>query len=136
MKDIIQAMKEKQTLKKGLLQLVKAGLENAEKAKKAPLTEAEEIQIIQREIKQTKDSLAEGEKANREDIVKEAQEKLDILYAYLPKQLSEEEVTAKLVELGVEKGMNMGQAMKIAMPALSGKTENAIISKAVKQLIS
>lgn len=136
MKDLIQAMKEKDARKKGVLQLMKAGLDNAEKVKKEALTEAEEIQIVQRELKQTKDFLVEAEKLNRADSIEDAKAKIEIIYNYLPKQLSEDEVKAILVEAGVTKGMNMGQAMGKAMPILKGKTENALISKLVKELIS
>lgn len=136
MKDLVQAMKEKNRLKKGVLQLVKAGLEKAKKEKKEAFTTAEETQIIQREVKQTKDSLAEAKKYGREDLAAEANEKLKILSSYLPKQLDENQVKEKLIAIGVKHGMNMGQAMKMAMPVLAGKTENALISKMVKQLIS
>lgn len=136
MKDLIQAMKDKNKLKKGLLQLVKAGLERAEKEKKAELTPAEELQIIQREVKQTKDSLAEAKKFGREDLVAEAKEKIEILSGYLPKQLDENQVKEQLMAIGVVPGMKMGEAMKLAMPVLAGKTENALISKVVKQLIA
>ena len=136
MKDLIQAMKAKDVREKGVLQLVKAGLENAEKVKRSPLDEKEEIQIVQREIKQTKDYLAEAEKLGRTDSVEDAQAKIEILYRYLPKQMTEDEVKEALVHSGVTSGMNMGEAMKIAMPLLSGKVENAIVSKMVKELIA
>jgi len=136
MKDLVQAMKEKNALKKGVLQLIKAGLQSLEKEKGTPLTEAEELQIVQRELKQTKQTLQEAEKANRADLVEQEKEKIAVIESYLPKLLSEDEVMEKLKELGIGSGMNMGEAMKKAMPVLSGKAENAVISKAVKQLIS
>lgn len=136
MKDLIQAMKEKNKVKKGVLQLVKAGLDKAEKEKKSELTEAEEIQVIQREVKQTKDSLAEAEKYRREDLVAEAKEKLEVLTNYLPQQLNEEQVKEELLKIGVQPGMSMGDAMKVAMKELSGKAENAVISKVVKSIIT
>lgn len=136
MKDLIQAMKEKNKVKKGVLQLVKAGLDKTEKEKKAELTEAEEIQVIQREVKQTKDALAEAVKYGREDLVAEAKEKIEILSSYLPQQLNEEQVKEALLKIGVQPGMAMGDAMKLAMKELSGKAENALISKVVKSIIT
>ena len=136
MNDIIQSMKNKDALQKGVLQLVKAAIENFEIEKKRLPTTAEEIQIVQREVKQTKDALAEAEKYNRLDLVDENKRKLDILYGYLPKQLNEDEVRHICITLEIKQGMNMGEAMKIAMPVLSGKTENALVSKVVKELIS
>jgi uncharacterized protein YqeY len=136
MKDLITAMKEKDARKKGVLQLLKAGLDNAEKVKKSALEEAEEIELVQSELKQTKAFLVDARKLNRADLIQDAEAKIEIIYHYLPNQMSEDEVKAKLVELGVTKGMKMGVAMQIAMPELKGKTENALISKLVNQLIS
>lgn len=135
-KDIVQAMKEKDVLKKGLLQLVKAAMENLEIKEKRELTKEEEISIVQREVKQTKESLAEAKKYGREDLAKQNEQKLEILMKYLPKQLSEAEVTEIALNAGIVKGMKMGDAMKLAMPVLKGKTENALISKVVKNLIA
>lgn len=134
-KEIIQAMKEKDNLRKGLLQLVKAQIEKVEKDGKRDLTKEEEIQVIQREVKQTKESLLAAEKYGREDLVAENKRKLEILSTYLPEQLDEVAVTEIVKGAGVEKGMNMGEAMKLAMPLLKGKTESALISKVVKSLI-
>lgn len=135
-KDIIQAMKDKDNIKKGTLQLVKGNIENLEIEKKRDLKPTEEVQVIQKEVKQTKEALADAEKYGRSDLVEANERKLEILSKYLPKQLSEDEVREVLVSLGINSDMNMGQAMKIAMPKLSGKTDNSLISKLVKELIS
>lgn len=134
-KDLFQAMKDKDARKKGVLQLVKAGLDNAEKVKKSALKEAEELQVVEREVKQTKDLIKEAEKLKRKDIIQDANAKLEILYKYLPNQLSEEEVRKQLVQLGIKNGMNMKESMGIAIPALNGKCEKALISKLVQELI-
>lgn len=135
-KDIIQAMKDKDTIKKGTLQLVKGNLENLAIEKKRALTQTEEIQVVQKEVKQTKEALTDAEKYGRFDLVEMNKTKLEILSEYLPEQLGEDEVREVLISLGIDKGMNMGQAMKLAMPKLSGKTDNALISKLVRELIA
>ncbi len=61
---------------------------------------------------------------------------MTLLRSFLPKQLSEEEIAEKLVAAGVGKGMNMGEAMKIAKPLLTGQAEGAVISKVVKNIIA
>lgn len=134
--EIIKAMKDKDTLKKSFLQLIKSSVENLEIKNKKSLTKKEEIQIIQREVKQTKEALADAQKYNRQDLVEANERKLDILKDYLPAQLTEEEVREVCLQAGVTPGMNMGEAMKLVMPKLSGKTENALISKTVKDLIA
>lgn len=134
--EIVSAMKSQDTLKKGVLQLVKAQIVNLEIKEKRELTSDEENAIIQREVKQNKEALAEAEKYSREDLAAETKRKIEILVAYLPKQLDANEVKEVILAAGVTKGMNMGEAMKLAMPNLKGKTENALISKTVKEIIS
>ena len=130
------AMKEKDALSKGVLQLVKAALDAAEKEKGAALTEGEEIAVINREVKQTNQALEGAESAGRADLIEKEQAKLTLLKGFLPKQLSEEEIAEALKAAGITAGMNMGDAMKIAKPLLTGKAEGAVISKVVKSLIS
>lgn len=131
-----QAMRDKDSLKKGVLQLVKAAIDLQAKEQGAPVSEQDEISIIQREVKQTEQALEGAEQAGRNDLIADEKRKLEILTAFLPKQLSEEEVVAVLTEAGVTTGMNMGEAMKIAKPALAGKTDGKTMAKVVKALIS
>lgn len=136
-KDIMQAIKEKDPIKKGVLQLVKAQIEKLSIQEGGrDLTTEEEVQTVQREVKQTKESLADAEKYGRPDLVETNKIKLKILSAYLPEQLNEAAVVEIATNAGVVSGMSMGEAMKLAMPLLKGKTENALISKVVKDLIS
>jgi uncharacterized protein len=130
------AMKNKDVVAKGVLTLVKSALDSAEKEKGSALTEAEEIAIINREVKQTNQALEGAQTAGRDDLIEKETAKLELLKSFLPKQLSEEEIAAALTEAGVVTGMNMGDAMKIAKPLLNGKAEGAVISKVVKSLIS
>jgi len=130
------AMKEKNVLAKGVLTLLKSALDTAEKEKGAPLSNEEEIAIVNREIKQTNQSLDGAKQANRDDLIEKEEAKLTLLKSFLPKQLSEEEISAVLTNAGITKGMNMGDAMKIAKPLLTGKADGATMSKVVKSLIS
>lgn len=129
------AMKEKNVLAKGVLTLLKSALDTAEKEKGAALTTEEEIAIVNREIKQTNQSLDGAKQANRDDLIEKEEAKLTLLKSFLPKQLSEEEIASVLTDAGIIKGMNMGDAMKIAKPLLAGKAAGATISKVVKSLI-
>ncbi len=130
------AMKEKDILAKGVLSLLKSALDLAEKEKGEALTAEEEMAIVNREVKQTNQALEGAQKAERADLIEKEEVKLVLLKSFLPKQLSEEEIAKKLVAAGVEKGMNMGEAMKIAKPLLSGQAEGAVISKVVKSIIA
>lgn len=135
-KDIMKAMKEKDNLRKSTLQIVKGNMQNSSIEKQRKLTTAEEVQIIQREVKQTKEALKDAEKYERFDLVQMNEAKLAILTNYLPTQMSESEVKDKLIELGITNEMKMGQAMGVAMKNLAGKAENSLISKVVKEIIS
>lgn len=130
------AMREKDTLAKGVLSLLKSALDSAEKEKGEALTAKEEMAIINREVKQTNQALEGAQTAGREDLIEKEEAKLTLLKSFLPKQLSEEEIADKLVAAGVGKGMNMGEAMKIAKPLLTGQAEGAVISKVVKSIIA
>lgn len=130
------AMREKDTLAKGVLSLLKSALDSAEKEKGEALTADEEIAIINREVKQTNQALEGAQTAGRVDLIEKEEAKLTLLRSFLPKQLSEEEIAEKLVAAGVGKGMNMGEAMKIAKPLLTGQAEGAVISKVVKNIIA
>ena len=129
------AMREKDVLAKGVLTLVKAALDSAEKEKGAALSTEEEVAIVNREIKQTNQALEGAQKAKREDLIEKEKAKLVLLKSFLPTQLSEDEIVMILTEAGITKGMNMGDAMKIAKPLLAGKTDGGTMSKVVKNLI-
>ena len=129
------AMREKDVLAKGVLTLVKAALDSAEKEKGAALSTEEEVAIVNREIKQTNQALEGAQEAKREDLIEKEKAKLVLLKSFLPTQLSEDEIVTILTEAGITKGMNMGEAMKIAKPLLAGKTDGGTMSKVVKNLI-
>ena len=133
--DLFTAMRDKNKVKKGVLTLVKSALTNAEKEKGTTLNEAEELAVLQKELKQTRQSVAEAEKWGREDILTLENQKIAILESYLPKMLSEAEIRELVIANGVMSGMNMGEAMKIVKPLVSGKADNALVASIVKESI-
>lgn len=133
--DMKAAMKEKDQIKKGVVNLLRAGLQNQEIELKRELTEEEEIKIVQRELKQTKQSLEEAQKANREDIVEAEKAKIAIIETYLPKQLSIDEVKELIQSLGIEKDTPMGQAVGRVMKEVGGRAEGKVVSQAVKEYL-
>ena len=129
------AMREKDVLAKGVLTLLKSALDGAEREKGTALSTEEEVAIVNREIKQTNQALEGAQQAQREDLIVKEETKLVLLKSFLPAQLSEDEIVTLLTEAGITKGMNMGDAMKIAKPLLAGKTDGGTMSKVVKNLI-
>ncbi|WJY27368.1 MULTISPECIES: GatB/YqeY domain-containing protein [Sporosarcina] len=134
--DMKTAMKEKDTVKKGVINLLRAGIQNQELTLQRELTEEEELKVVQRELKQTKQSLEEGEKAGREDIIAAEKEKITVIENYLPKQLSAEEVKELIPTLGITKETPMGQAVGTVMKAAAGRAEGKVVSQAVKEYLN
>lgn len=93
--DMKQAMRAKQKDRLTTIRMVKASLQNeAIKLGRQDLTEEEELTVLNREMKQRRDSLREFESAGREDLASKVAEEIVVLEAYMPEQLSEDEVTA------------------------------------------
>lgn len=133
--DLKQAMRNKDTLAKGVLQILKSKLDITEKEKGSELTQVEAFAVVQTEIKQTKQALDGAIKAKRDDLIENENKKIEILQRYLPQQLSEQEVKNELISFGVDSSMSMGQAMKLAKTHFDGKADNSVIAKVVKELI-
>ena len=115
---------------------MKAALDSAEKEKGSALTEQEEISLINREIKQTNQSLDGAKTAGRDDLIEKENAKLALLKAFLPEQLSEEQIEEKLRAAGVNADTAMGDAMKLAKSLLNGQADGATLSKVVKAILS
>ncbi len=97
------------------------------------------IQIIQKLIKQRKESLEIYEKSGREDLAKREREELEVLQTYLPQQLSEEEIRQHaqqvIEQLGAASMKDMGKVMGRLTKELAGRADNAVVAKIVKQLL-
>lgn len=104
------------------------------------LSEAREMQIIQRLIKQRKDSLEIFEKEGREDLAKKERDEIAVIERFLPEQLSEAELEARLkaivADTGASSMRDMGKVMGRATQELAGKADNKTISEVVKRLLS
>lgn len=136
MNDLKQAMKEKDTVKKNVIILIRAGISNSEKENKRELTKEEEIAIVRKELKQTKEALQIAEKANRQDIVESEKLKIAVIELYLPTQLSEEEVHDILIKLNVEKTAKMKDVMQLMQTEVAGRADGSLVSRIVKEYLS
>ncbi|MDA2231769.1 GatB/YqeY domain-containing protein [Bacillus cereus] len=138
--DMKQAMKNKQKEKLTVIRMVKAALQNEGIKLQHTLTEEEEITVLAREVKQYKDSLLEFKKAGREDLVNKLQSEIQILSAYLPEQLTEEElvdvIKQVISEVGATSKADMGKVMTAIMPKVKGKTDGSLVNKLVIQLLA
>lgn len=134
-----EAMKAKDTVALQALRAVKAAflLAKTESGAQSELTEEQEIKIIQKQVKQRKDSVAIYLQQGREDLATPEQAEIAVLEQFLPKALSEDEVSnvvlATITELGASGMQDMGKVMGVVSKKLAGQAEGKIIADLVKK---
>ena len=96
LQDLKEAMKNKDVNRKNAVQMVRTGILQIEKDKGIEVTDEQILGIIAKEVKIRKDSLSEYEKADRQDLIEQVTEEIKALETYLPKQLSDEELTEEV----------------------------------------
>jgi len=142
MVDLKSAMLAKDEASMRSLRAVKAAILNAKTAEGASgeLNEADEIKILQKLVKQRKDSLEIFEKQNRPDLAAKEIEEIAVIEKYLPKQMNEDEVKAvlnKLIdEMGVTSPADFGKLMGAATKKLGGKADGKTISALARQMLN
>ena len=139
--DLKTAMKEKDTLKKEVIQIVRAGVLQIENDNKIDnLDDDSVLSVISKEIKKINDVMPDFEKAGRQDLIDEANKKIELLKAYLPEQLSEaeiEEIVAETIkEVGAQSIRDMGKVMGSVTAKTKGKADNKLVSTIVKKLLN
>ena len=138
--DLKNCMKEKNIVRKNVIQMVRAAILQVEKDKQVTLNDNQIIDIIAKESKKRKDSLADYEKSGRDDLINEIKEEINILAEYLPKQLSTEEVEAivkeVIAEVGATSMKDMGKVMKAAKEKIGAASDGRTINEAVKKLLA
>lgn len=138
-KENMQAMKDHDTVKKGVLSLVISSIALAEKEGGKVLTKDEELTYVQRELKQTREALAETP-ASRQDLIDETNRKIAILESYLPKQMSEDEIRAAIEKIMAENNLepvkkSQGVIMKSMMAQYKGKIDGKMVSKILGKIL-
>ena len=138
--DIKQAMKNKEKDKLSVIRMIKSSIQNEAIKTGNELSEDEELTVLSREVKQRKDSLHEFDKAGRQDLVEKIRTELQYVELYMPKQLSEEEVSEivkqAISETGASLKAEMGKVMAVIMPKVKGKAEGSLVNKLVQQHLS
>ena len=118
LEDLKNCMKEKNIVRKNVIQMVRAAILQVEKDKHVTLDDNQIIDIIAKESKKRKDSLVDYEKSGREDLINQIKEEINVLAEYLPKQLSTEEVEnivkEVIQEVNATSIKDMGKVMKMA----------------------
>ncbi|MEW6083622.1 MAG: GatB/YqeY domain-containing protein [Chloroflexota bacterium] len=133
------AMKSGDEVRKRTVRMVLAAVKQAEVDKRVELDDMAVMNLIQKEVKNRRESLEEAKKANRSDLIEANEAEIKVLEAFLPKAMPAEElralVQAAIAETGASSPGDMGKVMKTVMPKVAGRAPNDMVSAAVKELL-
>jgi uncharacterized protein YqeY len=139
-KDLKVAMLNKDGLRKTTIRMVLAAIKNAEINKGQELEDSEIQGIVHKEVKSRRETIEDAKRANRLDIVHENESEIEILEAYLPKQLSTDEINSMarsaIDEVGASSPNEIGQVMKVLMPRVRGQADGKEVNQIVRQLLA
>ena len=140
LQDLKEAMKNKDTLRKDTITMLRAAILQVEKDSQKVLNDDEICAIVAKEVKKRKESVKEYEDAGREDIADNLKKEIEILSKYLPEQLTEEEIRKMvedaIVESGAASPRDMGKVMSILRPKTAGKADGKLVSDIVKERLA
>lgn len=140
MEDFKNAMREKNELKKNTITMIRSAILQVEKDTQKEMTENEIIEIISKELKKRRETLVDIEKSGREDMIASVNEEIAIIKAYLPEELSREEIEKIIVETIAEVGATtmkeMGKVMQAVKPKVAGRTDNRIVNEIVREKLA
>ncbi len=137
--DLKTAMKEKDTIRKDTVQLIRSGILQIEKDQKIELDDEGVVEVISKQLKSRRDSLPDYEKSGREDLIEKLNREIQILLGYLPEQLSEDEIQ-KIVEeaiasTGAASIKEMGKVMGVVTPKVKGRADMKVVGSLVKKML-
>jgi uncharacterized protein YqeY len=134
--DMKTAMRARETVRLGTIRLLLAAIKQKEIDERIELDDAAVSSIVEKLIKQRKDSISQFQAAGRDDLVATEQAELAVLQAYLPEHLSatdvEAAVTAAIAESGASSAKDMGKVMGLLKPRLAGRADMGQVSALIK----
>lgn len=132
-----EAMKSKDSFRLSVIRMVKGAMQLAKPNPREELTDDDVITVISKQIKMRNDSIKEFEAAGRSDLVEQNKREIEVLNTYMPKQLSEEELTEIIDKVFEEvkptSQKDMGLIMKNISPLVKGKADMSLVNKLVKE---
>jgi uncharacterized protein YqeY len=133
------AMKSGDEIRKRTVRMALAAIKQVEVDKRAELDDMAVIALLQKEVRNRRESLEEARKANRADLIAENEAEIKVLEAFLPQAMPAEElrgiVQDAIAETGASTPADMGKVMKIVMAKVAGRAPNEVISAAVRELL-
>ena len=140
LEDLKECMKTKNVIRKNVIQMVRAAILQIEKDKKIEVSDSQIVEIIAKEAKKRKDALEDYQKSGREDLIEQMNQEIKILNEYLPKQLTEEELTQKMQEIITELGAtsikDIGAVMKKAKETIGAAANGKAINEVAKKILN
>lgn len=140
LEDLKESMKEKNVIRKNVVQMVRAAILQIEKDKKIEVSDSQIVEIIAKEAKKRKDALEDYQKSGREDLIEQMNQEIKILNEYLPNQLTEEELTQKMQEIITELGAtsikDIGAVMKKAKETIGAAANGKAINEVAKKILN
>ncbi len=138
--DIKEAMKAKENVKRDALRLLSSAFKQIEVDERKELSDEDIIKIIQKQIKQRNDSIEQYTIAGRDDLIEKEQAEISFYEPYLPKQLSDEELTTAIksiiAQVEATTMKDIGKVMGMASKELAGKVDGKRINECAKALLS
>ncbi|QIL44365.1 GatB/YqeY domain-containing protein [Acidovorax sp. HDW3] len=138
--DMKTAMRAKDSARLGTIRLLQAAMKQKEVDERITLDDAAIVAIVDKLIKQRKDSITAFEGAGRQDLADQEKAELAVLQVYLPARMSEDEIRAAVqaivAELGVSSPADMGKVMGVVKTRLAGKADMGLVSAAVKAALT
>ena len=138
--DLKLSMKEKDIVRKNTVQSIRTAVLQIEKDKKVTLDDEGVIEVIAKELKKRKDVLPEYEKSGREDLIAGLKREIEIVTAYLPSQLSRDEldeiVKDAVQSTGASSMRDMGKIMQAVMPKVKGRADGKAVNEIAKKYLS
>lgn len=140
--DLKEAMRSGDNVRKLAIRAVKTALTEAKVAGAEPrtLTDEDVLRLVQRQVKQRRDSIAEFTKGGRPDLISKEEAEIAVLEKYLPAQLGEADIRARaqvvIAELGATDQKSMGPVMKRLTADLRGRADGTLVSRVVRELLS
>jgi uncharacterized protein YqeY len=140
MEDLKNAMRCGDETRKLTVRLVRAAIKYAEVERGRPLDDNEVLRVIEKEVKQRRDSISEFTRGNRPDLVAKEQAELEILQEYLPEQLSRDEIEQVarqvIAQVGARGPTDLGKVMPKVMAEVRGKADGRVVNDVVRDLLS
>ena len=134
--DMKAAMRAKETARLGAIRLLLAAMKQREVDERIELTDADVVAIIEKMLKQRRDSISQYGAANRQDLVDVEEFEVTVLQTYMPQQLSEAEIASAIAEAIASTGaagpQDMGKVMGVVKPKLAGRADMGKVSGLIK----